>query len=259
MNYWPSLVTNLADLTSPLFNLINAQRATGAETARLMYNKTGAVGHHNTDMWGDTAPQDNYASATFWPHGLTWQAAWIYEQYRFTGNETFLKQNYETMTDLLEFYFGFLTEYNGWKVTNPSLSPENEYFLPDTEIWEALSLGPTIDNSLIWELCGNVIDASQKLGLNNDAYVKQVKELREQLPPLMINYFGGIQEWIQDYKEVSSNSRLYSTSNLFSCDLTRLNRLSQECGIFHLCMECTLVPRSLQQMPPRLMGPKKPS
>lgn len=206
MNYWPSLVTNLADLTSPLYNIVSAMRETGAETARLMYNKTGIVGHHNTDMWGDTAPQDNYASATYWPNGLTWTAAWIYEQYRFTGDKTFLSQNYDTMTDLLQFYFDFLTEYNGWLVTNPSLSPENEYFLPNTDTWEALSLGPTIDNSLIWELCGNVLEASKELGHINTDYLNKVRALRERLPPLMINYFGGIQEWIEDYKEVSANS-----------------------------------------------------
>jgi alpha-L-fucosidase 2 len=88
-------------------------RETWAQTARLMYNKTGIVAHHNNDMWGDTVLRDNHISATFWPNGLTWTAAWINKQYRFTDDKDFLKQNYEMMTDLLEFYFRFLTDYDG--------------------------------------------------------------------------------------------------------------------------------------------------
>lgn len=242
MNYWPSLVTNLADLTSPLYSTINAMRKNGAATARLMYNKTGIVGHHMTDIWGDTEPQDNSINSTFWPNGLAWLAAWIYEQYRFTGDKAFLEENYETMAGLLEFYFGFLTEYNGWKVTNPSLSPENQFYLPNTNIMEAITLGPTIDNSLIWELCGNVIDASRELGLNNSDFLNQVQALREQLPPLMISYFGGIQEWIIDYEEVCLNLRCKPTTS-FEDDLTTWDRLSRVCDISRPCTECTLAPK----------------
>ena len=203
MNYWPSLVTNLGDLTGPLWSVINSMKRTGANTARLMYNQSGIVGHHNTDLWGDTAPQDNYVSATFWPNGLLWLAAWIYEQYQYDGNMTFLQDNYETLQELFTFYDGFLTEWNGYRVTNPSLSPENEYFLPNTSIQEAITLGPTIDNSLLWELCGNLLDGMEALGMNNRSFQSGVMSMRQSLPPLKISYFGGIQEWIEDYLEVS--------------------------------------------------------
>lgn len=57
MNYWPSLVTNLADLTSPLYELIGRMQINGSKVAREMYNASGAMAHHNTDMWADCAPQ----------------------------------------------------------------------------------------------------------------------------------------------------------------------------------------------------------
>lgn len=57
MNYWPSLVTNLADLTSPLYELIDRMQINGSKVAREMYNASGAMAHHNTDMWADCAPQ----------------------------------------------------------------------------------------------------------------------------------------------------------------------------------------------------------
>lgn len=65
-------------------------------------------------------------------------------EYRYTGNETFLRQNYDVMKQVAIFYIDFMDEYNGWRVTNPSLSPENEYYLPNsTTIAEAVTLGPT--------------------------------------------------------------------------------------------------------------------
>jgi alpha-L-fucosidase 2 len=57
MNYWPSLVTNLADLTSPLYDLIDRMREKGSGVAQAMYNSSGAMSHHNTDAWADCAPQ----------------------------------------------------------------------------------------------------------------------------------------------------------------------------------------------------------
>ncbi|KAK6525234.1 hypothetical protein TWF694_005380 [Orbilia ellipsospora] len=53
MNYWPSLITNLADLTSPLFDLLNTMHSSGEKTAQSMYGiDTGFVAHHNTDQFG---------------------------------------------------------------------------------------------------------------------------------------------------------------------------------------------------------------
>src|SRR4051812_12510229 len=67
MNYWPSLVTGLSDLVTPLNNLLKTKDKRGQEVARRMYNASGTVTHHNTDLWGDSAPQDDYIPGTFWP------------------------------------------------------------------------------------------------------------------------------------------------------------------------------------------------
>jgi alpha-L-fucosidase 2 len=203
MNYWPALVTNLADLTSPLYDFIEQMRINGSEVARTMYNCSGAMAHHNTDMWADCAPQDNYFSSTYWPSGLGWLSTHIMEDYLYTGNTTFLRAHYQVIQDVLTFYLDFMTEGpNGWKVTNPSLSPENVYYLPNSTIREAITMGPTFDNSLIWELIGFALEAMEVLGEDDGSFAHQIKELRAQLPPIQISYFGGVQEWIHDYKEV---------------------------------------------------------
>ncbi|RMY00214.1 hypothetical protein D0868_09134 [Hortaea werneckii] len=80
MNYWPSLITNLIELTTPLQELIHCMHTNGTEVARQMFNASGAMAHHNTDIWADCAPQDNYFSSTFWPSGLGWLAIQLLDQ-----------------------------------------------------------------------------------------------------------------------------------------------------------------------------------
>jgi alpha-L-fucosidase 2 len=62
MNYWPALVTNLKEVLPPLHSLIGNIQTQGASVAKQMYGAGGFVCHHNTDLWGDAAPQDNYAA-----------------------------------------------------------------------------------------------------------------------------------------------------------------------------------------------------
>jgi len=70
------LVTNLADLTSPLHSLIDSIRDKGTNVSETMYgvDNGGFVSHHNTDLWGDSAPQDNYIYSTWWPSAGPWLA-----------------------------------------------------------------------------------------------------------------------------------------------------------------------------------------
>ena len=71
---------------------------------------------------------------------------------------------------------------------------------------EAITMGPTLDNSLIWELVGYALETMKILGEEDQAFAQAIETLRQRLPPIQISYFGGVQEWIYDYKEVSANS-----------------------------------------------------
>lgn len=212
MNYWPLLVTNLAELGSPLYDfLINMMLPNGTNVAQRMYNASGAVAHHNSDAWGDCAPQDNYFDSTFWPGGLAWLTTHVMQDYLYTGNTTLLRSSWPLMRSVLQFYLTFMTDGpNGWKVTNPSLSPENNYYLPNSTIQEAITMGPTVDNSLVWELIGYALESMNILGEEDEQFAEQLTTLRAQLPPIRVNYFGGVQEWIYDYKEVGCNARAES-------------------------------------------------
>ena len=63
MNYWPAEVTNLSELHMPLMELLEKMHEKGRETARVMYGMRGMVCHHNTDYYGDCAPQDWHMAA----------------------------------------------------------------------------------------------------------------------------------------------------------------------------------------------------
>ena len=128
MNYWPAEVCNLSECHLPLFDLIERMRANGRETAQAMYGCRGFVCHHNTDIWGDTAPQDLWMPATIWPMGAAWLCLHIFEHYQFTQDLEFLDQHYEAMREAALFFVDYLTENDeGELVTCPSVSPENTY------------------------------------------------------------------------------------------------------------------------------------
>ena len=65
----------------------------GAQVAMGMYGANGWVAHHNTDLWGDCAPQDTYCPATYWPMGAAWLCLHIAEHYRYTLDADFLRAN----------------------------------------------------------------------------------------------------------------------------------------------------------------------
>ncbi|CAI6309790.1 unnamed protein product [Periconia digitata] len=167
MNYWPSEVGNLHELTEPLFDLIAKLYESGKVTAKKMYNARGWVAHHNTDIWGDTAPQDIYAASAYWPMGHVWLLQHVFEHYQYTGDKHSLKP---------------------------------------------LSIGPTMDNSLLRELFDNILKAARVLGKNdNSTLLQDIQNTKERLPPLQVSpRTGSLMEWIEDYEESEPGHRHFS-------------------------------------------------
>ncbi|KAJ5123916.1 uncharacterized protein N7515_007741 [Penicillium bovifimosum] len=178
--------------------------------AQKMYHASGIVAHHNTDLWGDSAPQDNYFSSTCWPMGASWLITHLMEHYRFTGDKATLKSNYDLLRKTVLFALDFVTPYGEYMLTNPSISPENVYFIPNSTAQAAITYGPTIDNSLLWEILGELVDAQRELGINDKKLTDAATALRSKLPPLRMNQYGGIAEWIHDYNETDPGHRHWS-------------------------------------------------
>ena len=206
MNYWPAECCNLPECHLPLFVLLRRVMENGRHTAKEMYGAGGFCCHHNTDLWGDTAPQDLWMPATLWPTGGAWLALHIMEHYRFTLDRAFLAEQYEIMHEAARFFTDYLTENEqGQLVSCPSVSPENTYQLPNGESG-CLCAGPAMDSGIITELYRAVIEADAILQKNSPL----IPLLRAQLPKLpqpQTGKYGQIMEWAADYDEPEPGHR----------------------------------------------------
>ncbi|MFC5470938.1 glycoside hydrolase N-terminal domain-containing protein [Cohnella suwonensis] len=213
MNYWPAEIGNLSECHEPLFDLIERMRDRGRRTASAMYGCGGFVAHHNTDIWADTAPQDIWLPATHWPMGAAWLCLHLWEHYAFTGDREFLAKAYGTMKEAALFFLDYLTELpDGRLVTNPSVSPENTYILPNGESG-TLCVGPAMDSQILHALFTGCIEASAALG-TDETFRGQVSAARSRLPEPKIGRHGQIQEWLEDYEEAEPGHR--HISHLFA-------------------------------------------
>ncbi|MVN23040.1 glycoside hydrolase family 95 protein [Mucilaginibacter arboris] len=217
MNYWPVEMTNLSEMHEPLFDFIKNLSVTGAVTAKEFYHANGWAVHHNSDIWalsnpvGDMRGDPKWAN---WAMGSPWLCQHLWQHYQFTGDKQFLKNTaYPLMKGAAEFCLSWLVEdKNGYLVTAPSLSPEND-FLDDKGQKGNVSIATTMDMSIIWDLFTNLIAASKEL--NNDSVFRQlITDKRSKLFPLHIGKKGNLQEWYKDWEDVDPHHR--HVSHLFA-------------------------------------------
>ncbi|KAL4992786.1 Six-hairpin glycosidase-like protein [Aspergillus falconensis] len=213
MNYWPAGPTNLIETQEPLFDLFSVAYPRGQKLARDMYNCSGVVFHHNLDVWGDPAPVDNYTSSSMWPMGAAWLATHLYDQYRFTGDKALLADLiYPYLAEVVKFYQCYTFEHEGYKVTGPSLSPENTFIIP--EDWTvagskaAMDIAIPMDDQIIWEILHDLLDAASELGIADDNQkVSTAKSFLDRIHPPRIGSQGQIQEWRLDYESSAPGHR----------------------------------------------------
>ena len=224
MNYWAAEIQNLSECHMPLFDHIERMRENGRVTAREMYRCKGTVCHHNTDIWGDTAPQDKWLPGTLWPMGMAWLCLHIYEHYKFTGDREFLAEKYDTMREAAEFFEDYLIEDGKCRlVTSPSVSPENTYYTKDG-VKGTLCQGPTMDSSILNQLFTAVAESAQILDIDAEFAMKML-ELRSRLPEPEVGKYGQIMEWAEDYDEVEPGHRHISQLfALYPADIISFHR-----------------------------------
>lgn len=206
MNYWPAELCNLSECHEPLFELIERMREPGRHTARVMYGARGFTAHHNTDIWADTAPQDIYLPASYWPLGAAWLCLHLWEHYEFTLDREFLLKAYPIMEEAALFFVDYLEETpDGKLVTNPSVSPENTYILPNGEKGQ-LCIGAAMDSQILHELFSACLAAYDIIGGEHELRNTFALVL-ERLPKPAIGKHGQILEWLEDYEEAEPGHR----------------------------------------------------
>lgn len=196
MNYWPAEVCNLSRMHLPLFQHLKRMQVNGQAVARQMYGANGWVCHHNTDVWGDCAPQDNCIPASLWPLGGAWLCTHIWEHYAFTLDRDFLEEYFPVMEDAARFFVDTMTEAeDGRLCVSPSLSPENVFRMPDG-VTAAVCDDAAMDQQILFELFGAVVRAGEILGKDISVY----RQLLSRLRPVVIAGDGRILEWLNEKK-----------------------------------------------------------
>ena len=205
MNYWPCEVLDLPECHMPLFDLLERMKPRGEEAAKKMYGMRGFVAHHNTDFWGDCAPQDTCLSSTYWVLGAAWLCLHVWEHYKYTGDIEFLREHSDAMVKAAIFIVDYSIIDNGYLVLSPTISPENEYELPDGEKG-CICKGASMDDQIIRELFASVLSAEEILKTN----VPEIEEIRKSLElikPVTVGSDGRILEWHEEYKETDPGHR----------------------------------------------------
>ena len=206
MNYWLAEKCHLSECHLPLFEHLERMKPHGEETAQRMYGCKGWVAHHNTDLWGDTAPQDMWMPGTIWPMGAAWLCLHIWEHYEYTGDLKFLRNKYHLLKGAGDFFKDYLMEdEKGYLVTGPSTSPENTYILPSGESG-TICIGPTMDNEILYELFTAIIEGGKLVG-ESEEVLQDYTHMRSRLTPLQVGKYGQIMEWREDYKEKEPGHR----------------------------------------------------
>ncbi|MCA2226319.1 glycosyl hydrolase family 95 catalytic domain-containing protein [Nonomuraea aurantiaca] len=202
MNYWPADTTNLPECYEPVFRMINDLTVTGARTARVQYNASGWVTHHNTDGWRASSVVD-FAAAGMWQSGGAWLSTMIWDHYLFTGDLDFLRQYYPAMKGAAQFFLDTLVQEPslGYLVTNPSNSPELNH-----HAGVSVCAGPTMDNQILRDLFNGCAKACQVLNVDAD-FRTRVLAARDRLAPMKVGSRGNIQEWLYDWVETEQNHR----------------------------------------------------
>ncbi|NLU95288.1 glycosyl hydrolase family 95 catalytic domain-containing protein [Chitinophaga sp. Ak27] len=207
MNYWPAEVTNLSDCHQPLFTLTKQMADYGRRTARRYYNAKGWVAHVIANPWGYTSPGEGAGWGST-ANGGAWVATHLWKHYQYTNDKQFLKEAYPILKGVGEFYRDVLiTEpSHHWLVTAPSNSPENTYVLPDGRTGETC-MGPTMDMQICRDVLGAAV-ASARILQTDKAWADSLQHIVSRLAPNQISpTTGGVQEWLQDYKEADPHHR----------------------------------------------------
>lgn len=218
MNYWPAEVTNLGETHKPLFDLLKVAQGRGQKMADVMYGcaNGGFVLHHNIDLWGDAAPVDYGTPYTLWPMGGAWLALHAIEHYRYTGDDAFLRREaWPLLQSAAQFYHCYLFPWQNYLTTGPTLSPENPFMVPGDMRTagrsEGVDLSVQMDNSLLTELFGAVLEACEVMGRAGDADCAAAEAALPRIRPPSIGSAGQMLEWRREYSERKQLSMLKTT------------------------------------------------
>lgn len=222
MNGWPAAPCDLMECVMPVVELLETMAVRGTVTAKTMYGCRGWCAHHNTDMWGDTDPQDRWMPSTLWPLGGLWLCVDVVGMLHFRYDQALHERLYPLLEGCVEFLLDFLVVSRDGRhlVTNPSLSPENTFVSSDGTLG-IFCEGSTMDTTIVRLGFEEYLWSHRVLDRPPNEYVDKIKVALGQseragpkLQDIIVNDSGLIQEWgATDYAEHEPGHR--HVSHLF--------------------------------------------
>lgn len=206
MNYWPANLTGLHECNKPLLEMISSLVEPGSRTAAVQYGVRGWCVHPITNVWGFTSPGEN----PLWGLHLGaggWLCRHIWEHFQFTQDSGFLRAYYPVMKNAALFYCDWLVRdpRTGKWVSGPAGSPENSFTAPDGKNYQ-ISMGPSHDQEVIYDLFSSFLEASQILGIK-DSVTRQVETILPELHMPGIGSDGRLMEWAEEFSEPEPGHR----------------------------------------------------
>lgn len=206
-NYWLANSGNLAECNKPLFSYIKDLSIYGKKSASNVYDARGWTANTMANVWGYTASGWGVGWGLF-PMASSWIALHLWSDYCYRLDKEFLKKEaYPILKENAKFVLDYMTvdPKNGYLVTGPSTSPENSFKNKGNDI--SLSMMPTADRVLVYEILSSVIQATKVLNVDRQ-FCDSLQKALAKIPPLQISKKnGGVQEWLEDYDEANPNHR----------------------------------------------------
>lgn len=205
MNYWPADSTNLSEMHTPLFHLVELFQPTGREMARRM-GMEGWCMPHATDVWGHARMMSRRA---YWGGSFLsgqWLTLHILDHYRFNCDPAILEKYWDVLTESARFAASWLIPGpgEGELMARPACSPENSFRYRNDEgeyVNAAFSAGNSFDQYMTMQVFSEYLEAAKILDREDDPFVVRVSELLPQVYRPRIGDDGRLMEWRRPFDE----------------------------------------------------------
>lgn len=196
MNYWFADPANLGECVKPFADWLHSIREVRKEETHAGLGKPGFAMRVENGIFGGGSYRWSIGDAS-------WLANNIWEHYRFTLDEDYLKNRaYPILRDLFDFWEGHLVEIpapagDGMVFVSPDgWSPEHG---PNED-------GVSFEQQLAWDLLGNFAEAAEILGVDPKQREK-ARAMRARLLGPQIGKWGQLQEWMVDRDDPKNKHR----------------------------------------------------
>lgn len=200
MNYWLSEISNLPELTRPLFDMLDEHTPIYRKYTIEEYGDTeGFVMRMGVNPFGGGGWNWNIESTA-------WLAQHYMEHYNFSGDREFLKaQAYPWLRQISQFWLPRLKVHANGKLVVPNAWSHEH--------------GPYVDGTahaqqLMWDLFTNTANAAQELGVDEELQ-QTLAETIAKLHGPEIGSWGQLKEWMEEYPKYEKSGHRH-TSHLYA-------------------------------------------